>query len=138
MLAERNRREQLIAESERAAQAEVDARAGVQRATAGMSEADSARDRLTNAHRAAVRALDERREEERRITALIERRRAAPDDGVGGDGSIGAPSWRRSWPPSAGCSSACERERAERAQRLERVRAGVAARHASWCRRWRA
>ena len=67
--------------SERAAQAELDARAGVERATAAMSEADSARDRLTNAHRAAVRALDELREEQRRIGALIERRRAAPDDG---------------------------------------------------------
>ena len=55
VLAERNRREQLVAESARAAQAEVDARAGVERASAGMSEADSARDRLTNAHRMAVR-----------------------------------------------------------------------------------
>jgi chromosome segregation protein len=123
VLAERNRREQLIAESERAAQAEVDARAGVQRATAGMSEADSARDRQTNAHRAAVRALDERREEERRITALIERRRAAPDDGpeAGRRAQLAAElaAERR-------MLERAERERAERAQRLERVRAGVA------------
>ncbi len=78
---------------------------------------------LTNAHRAAVRALDERREEERRITALIERRRAAPDDGVGGDGPAVAPSWRPSWRPSAGCSSVRSASGPSAPQRLERVRA---------------
>jgi chromosome segregation protein len=125
VLAERNRREQLIAESERAAQAEVDARAGVQRATGGMSEADSARDRLTNAHRAAVRALDELREEERRITALIARRRAAPDDGVGGDGVDRRAQLAAELAAERRMVERVERERAQRAQRLERVRAGV-------------
>jgi chromosome segregation protein len=122
VLAERNRREQLITESERAAQAEVDARAGVQRATAGMSEADSARDRLTNAHRAAVRSLDELREEERRITALIERRRSAPDDGpdAGRRAQLAA-----ELAAEHRMLQRMERERAERAQRLKRVRAGV-------------
>ena len=122
VLAERNRREQLVAESERAAQAELDARAGVERATAGMSQADSARDRLTNAHRAAVRTLDERREEERRLAALIERRRAAPDDGpeAGRRAQLAAElaAERR-------MLERAERERAQRAQRLERVRVGV-------------
>ena len=126
VLAERNRREQLIAESEHAAQAEVDARAGVQRATAGMSEADSARDRLTNAHRAAVRALDERREEQRRISALIERRRAAPDDGVGGDGFDRRAQLASELAAERRMLERVERERSERAKRLERVRAGVA------------
>ncbi len=123
VLAERNRREKLIAESERAAQAEVEARAGAQRATAGMSEADSSRDRLTNAHRAAVRTLDELREEERRLGALIERRRAAPDDGpqAGRRAQLTAElaAERR-------MLERAERERAERTQRLERVRAGIA------------
>ncbi len=126
VLAERNRREQLIAESERAAQAEVDARAVVQRATAGMAEADSARDRLTSAHRAAVRTLDERREEERRITALIERRRAAPHDGVGGDGVDRRAQLAAELAAERRMLERVERERAERAQRLDRVRAGVA------------
>ena len=125
VLAERNRREQLVAESERAAQAEVEARAGVQRATAGMSEADSARDRLTNTHRAAVRALDELREEERRITALIARRRAAPDDGVGGDGVDRRAQLAAELAAERRMVERVERERAQRAQRLERVRAGV-------------
>ncbi len=125
VLAERNRREQLIAESERAAQAEVDARAGVQRATAGMSDADSVRDKLTNSHRAAVRALDERREEERRITALIGRRRAAPDDGVGGDGVDRRAQLAAELAAELRMLERVERERAQRAQRLERVRAGL-------------
>ncbi|HTU95444.1 MAG TPA: AAA family ATPase [Solirubrobacteraceae bacterium] len=123
VLAERNRREQLVGESERAAQAEVNARAGVERATAGMSQADSARDRLTNAHRAAVRTLDELREEERRLTALIERRRAAPDDGpeAGRRAQLAAEltAERR-------MLERAERERAQRAQRLQGVRAGIA------------
>ncbi|HEX3691518.1 MAG TPA: AAA family ATPase [Solirubrobacteraceae bacterium] len=123
VLAERNRREQLIAGSERAAQVEVEARAAVERATAGMSAADSARDRLTNAHRATVRALDEVREEHRRVAALIERRRSAPDDGpdAGRRSQLAAElaAERR-------MLERVERERAERAQRLERVQAGVA------------
>jgi chromosome segregation protein len=126
VLAERNRREQLIAESERAAQAEVDARAGVERATAGMSQADSARDRLTNAHRAAVRTLDERREVERRLAALIERRRAAPDDGVGGDGVERRAQLAAELAAERRMLERVERDRAQRAQRLERVRAGIA------------
>jgi chromosome segregation protein len=126
VLAERNRREQLIAESERAAQAELDARAEVERATGGMSQADSARDRLTNAHRAAVRALDELREEERRIGALMERRRAAPDDGVGGDGVDRRAQLAAELAAERRMLERVERERAERAKRLERVREGVA------------
>jgi chromosome segregation protein len=126
VLAERNRREQLIAESERAAQAEVEARAGTERATAGMSEADSARDRLTNAHRAAVRALDELREEERRLRALIDRRRAAPHDGVGGDGFDRRTQLAAELAAERRMLDRAERDRVARAQRLERVRAGIA------------
>ncbi len=123
VLAERNRRDQLVSESARAAQAELDARAGVERATAAMSESDSVRDRLTNAHRAAVRTLDELREEQGRIGALIERRRAAPDDGpqAGRRSQLAAElaAERR-------MLERAERERAERARRTERVRAGLA------------
>jgi chromosome segregation protein len=122
VLAERNRREQLMRASERAAQAEVDARAALQRAAAAMSEADSLRDRLTNAHRAAVRALDEAAEEHRRIGALIEHRRAAPDDGpdAGRRSELGAQlvAERR-------MLERAERERTERTRRLERVRTAI-------------
>ncbi|HET8980956.1 MAG TPA: AAA family ATPase [Solirubrobacteraceae bacterium] len=123
VLAERNRREQLVAESERAAQAEVNARAAQERAARAMSEADSQRDRMTNAHRVAVRALDEAREEQRRIEALITRRRNAPDDGpdAGRRSQLAAElaAERR-------MLERAERERAERERRLERLRAGLA------------
>jgi chromosome segregation protein len=126
VLAERNRREQLVVESERAAQAELDAKAGVERATAAMSQVDSARDKLTGAHRAAVRTLDELREQERRITALIDRRRTAPDDGVGGDGVDRRAQLAAELAAERRMLERAERERAARAQRLERVRAGAA------------
>ena len=90
ILAERNRRQALIADSERAAQAEVSARDDVQRAAAEAGAAEAGRERATSEHRAAVRALDEAGEEHRRIAALIERRRAAPDDGWVGANSAGA------------------------------------------------
>ncbi len=123
VLAERNRREQLVGESERAAQAELDARAGVERAGAAMSQADSARDRLINAHRAAVRALDELREEQRRLGAQIERRRTAPDDGpeAGRRAQLAA-----ELAAERKMLERVERERAERTRRLERVRVGLA------------
>jgi chromosome segregation protein len=123
VLAERNRREQLVRASEVAAQGEVDARAAAQAAAAAVSQADSLRDRLTNAHRAAVRALDEAGEEQRRLAALIERRRNAPDDGpdAGRRSQLAAElnAERR-------MLDRAERERAERDRRLERLRASVA------------
>ena len=85
VLAQRNRRQQLVAESERAAQSELDARGAVDRAAAAAAAADAERERLVGAHRAAVRTHDEAVEERRRVAAQIERRRAAPDEGPGAD-----------------------------------------------------
>ncbi len=123
VLAERNRREQLVRASEHSAQAEIDARAAAQRAATVASEADATRDRLTTVHRAAVRALDEAGEEQRRIAALIERRRSAPDDGpdAGRRSQLAAElaAERR-------MLERAERERDERERRLERLRASVA------------
>ena len=78
VLAQRNRRQQLVSESERAAQSELDARGAVDRAAAAAAAADAERERLVGAHRAAVRTHDEAVEERRRVAAQIERRRAAP------------------------------------------------------------
>jgi chromosome segregation protein len=124
ILAERNRRNALVAESERAAQAELRAGDSVQRVGAESGAAETARERATNQHRAAVRALDESGEERRRIAALIERRRAAPDDGPNAG--------RRSQltaelAAERGMLQRAERERAERAARLERLSAAAAA-----------
>ncbi len=84
VLAERNRREGLLRESERAAQAEVDARAALERAQGEVGRLDAERESMIGAHRAAVRERDEAAEEERRTAASIERRRRGPDEGLPG------------------------------------------------------
>jgi chromosome segregation protein len=81
VLAERNRREQLIAASERAAQAELAAVDLLERATAEYARLEAERARMLEAHREAVRARDEAVEDERRRAEAIERRRAAPLEG---------------------------------------------------------
>jgi chromosome segregation protein len=81
VLAERNRREQLIAASEAAARAEVTAAAGLERATADSARVESDSERAVQAHRLAIRNRDEAAEERRRIESMIEHRRAAPDEG---------------------------------------------------------
>ncbi len=123
VLAERNRREQLLRSSETAAQAELDAHAALERAGADAAAAESAREEQTGAHRAAVRGLDEAREEQRRIAALIERRRAAPDDGpnAGRRSQLSAELAAERQMLARG-----QRERAELAARTERVQAAIA------------
>ncbi|MGI8712232.1 MAG: AAA family ATPase, partial [Solirubrobacteraceae bacterium] len=123
ILAERNRRVQLVAASERAAQAEVRARDAVQRATADASGAEATRERCTSEHRAAVRALDEGTEERRRIAALIERRRTAPDEGrnAGRRSQLTA-----ELAAEEGMLTRAQRERQERTGRLQRLRGAVA------------
>jgi chromosome segregation protein len=123
VLSERNRREQLVAASEAAVQGELDAQAGGERAGAAAADADTARDELLRAQRAAVTGLDEATEQQRRIAVQIERRRTAPDDG-----------------PNAGRRSQLtaelaaerqmldrrERERAEQAARIQRLETAIA------------
>jgi chromosome segregation protein len=81
VLAERNRRETLIRASEAAVQAEVQARAALERLTEEIAQADAHCAREIDAHRAAVNQRDEAAEGQRRLQATIERRRNAPDDG---------------------------------------------------------
>ncbi len=120
VLAERNRRETLVRASEAAVQAEVQARGRLERATEALSAADAEFGRATDAHRAAVNQRDEVAERERRLGAMIERRRSAPDDG---------PQAGRRMQVQAELSAArgerarAERERAERQARIERLKA---------------
>jgi chromosome segregation protein len=81
VLAERNRREALVAQVEEAARAEQAALAAVDGATGRVQAADAARDDADRAARAAARARDEAREAERHAGHLIEQRRRAPDEG---------------------------------------------------------
>ena len=123
VLAERNRRDELIAATEAAAQAEQSVRAQVQDAAADASRLDAGLQDAITAHRSAAVQRDEAAEQTRRLVATIERRRSAPDEG-----------------PSAGRRALlhaeltaerarverAERDRAERTQQLERLRAGIA------------
>jgi len=122
VLAERNRREQLIRASEQAVQAEVAAGAELERAAAAVTEADGEREQALGADRTAVRARDEAAEEERRLGRQIAARRAAPDDGPGGDRrtQIAAElsAERR-------MAERAERERAERGRRIARLRGQI-------------
>lgn len=81
VLAERNRRDELIAASEAAVQAEHNVRGVLETAAAKARELDGERERAIAAHRAATNARDEAAEQQRRLAATINRRRSAPDEG---------------------------------------------------------
>ena len=81
VLAERNRRDGLLAEVERAARAEQAALAKVEEAPRAVQGADATRDEADRAARAAAGARDEAAEAERHTGWLIEQRRSAPDEG---------------------------------------------------------
>ncbi len=80
VLAERNRRDALVAEAERAAQDEHRARLAVEAAAAASTIADGARDEAEGGARAAGRAHADAAEAERQIVRTGELRRRAPDD----------------------------------------------------------
>jgi chromosome segregation protein len=106
VLAERNRRDALIAQVEQAARAEQAALAEVEEASAGVHAADAARDEADRTARAAARARDEALEAERHAGHLIEQRRKSPDEGP--------VATRRA---QIGAALAAERRLAERAER---------------------
>jgi chromosome segregation protein len=122
VLEQRNRRETLIRGSEAAAQAELEAKQGLERLGRTVAQAETEAARLIDAHRSALNQRDEAAERERRLEAMIERRRAAPDEG---------PNAGRRMQIAAELAAAraerdrAERERAERRDRLERLRAAV-------------
>jgi chromosome segregation protein len=111
VLSERNRRDSLVAEVERAAQAEQAALAKVEEASRAVEAADAARDEADRAARAAARERDEAAEAERHTGWVIEQRRTAPDEGPAAE--------RRAQLESALASERRLIERAER-ERVER------------------
>ena len=111
LLAERNRRDELVQASERAVQAERAALAEAERASEAVSAADSARDDADRAAREATRARDEAGEAVRHAGWLIEQRRRSPDEGP--------TATRRA---QLGAALAAERRLAERAERERRDR----------------
>jgi chromosome segregation protein len=123
VLAERNRRDELIAASESAVQTEHAARAEVEAAAARAAELDVAREQAITAHRTAVDSFDEAVEEQRRLVAAIARRRTAPDEGPGADrraqiqAQLGAERARM---------ERADRERTERDRQIRRLTAEIA------------
>ena len=123
VLAERNRREALVAEVERAAQAEQAAKATLEDAEARVTEADGAREEADRAARAAARAHADAAEAARHARSRIEERRRAPDEG---------PTATRRAQIAAALGAErrllerAEREREDRRRRLETERARLA------------
>ena len=118
ILAERNRRDELVSATEAAAQSEQAAQQALEGAAETAARAGSDREAAVEAHRAAVRAQDEAAEEVRRITAQIERRRQAPDEGehAGRRAQLTA-----QLAAERATTERVERERAERGTRIQRV-----------------
>jgi chromosome segregation protein len=120
VLAKRNERELLIAASDTAVQAEHAARKAAEGELERTRVADSAREDADKGLREAERSRTEAVEEQRRLTWLIEQRRAAPEQGPLAvrraqlEGELAAE--RRQVERVA-------RERAERLRRLEGLRA---------------
>jgi chromosome segregation protein len=124
VLAERNRRDRLIAQSQEAIQAEQAALAASERAGETVAAADTAREEADRAARQADRERSAAAEELRRAGWLIEQRRKAPQEGAGAvrraqvEGELAAE--RRT-------AERATRERAERGRRLTFLRAQHAA-----------
>jgi len=115
VLAERNRRNELLGGVERAAQAEQAALARLETAAQAVSRADAARDEAERSARAAARARDEAAEGERHARWLMDERRRTPDEGPDAE--------RRAQIQAAlgterRLAERAERERTERARRI--------------------
>ena len=127
VLAERNRREDLIAASEQAVRAEQLARRGCEGAEQAVATADAARERAERALRDASHAVAVAEERARQAVWRVEQRRAAPQEGAAAvrraqlEGELAAE--RRA-------AERAERERSERALRMERLRRRLAAERA--------
>ena len=124
VLEQRNRRDELVAASERAAAAEAEAATAAETARCTVTEAYGAREQAEAAVRAAVRDLDEASEAVRRAEWVIERRREAPDEGPAAVRQAELTAELRA---ERRLAEQAARERAERARRIEWLRGRVAA-----------
>ncbi|HUB75544.1 MAG TPA: hypothetical protein VL977_00740, partial [Solirubrobacteraceae bacterium] len=122
VLAERNRREQLIGASEQAAGAEQLAKRELEAAGVRLAGFDREREQAIAGHRQAVRGRDEAAEERRRLLEAIARRREAPDEGP-------AAARRAQLQAELAAERAqverAARERAQRLARLDQLRAAI-------------
>jgi len=122
VLEHRNRRAALVAGSAEALRAEVEARAGVQRAAEAVAAADAARDEAETARRGALRDLEGSTEALRRVEWLMERRRETPDEGPDAVRRAQVAAELRA---ERSMAQAAVRERREREDRVRRLRARI-------------
>ncbi|HEY7620824.1 MAG TPA: AAA family ATPase [Solirubrobacteraceae bacterium] len=122
VLAERNRRDTLIAESERAVQAEHGALAAVEAAVAAVQAADATRDQADRALRDADRARAVATEEEHRAAWLIDERRKAPEQG---QAAVRRAQLQGELAAERRVAERAARERAERVERIARLQAAL-------------
>src|SRR5215208_6554203 len=122
VLEERRRRDELIAESERAVGEEADAGRVAEQAAESIARADAARDEADAAHRRAARDVAEAAEAVSRTEWVIARRREAPDEGPG---AVRRAELIADLRAERRLSERIEAERAERARSLQRVRLGI-------------
>ena len=122
VLAERNRRDALVGESERAVKAELSALAAVETAAQATAAAEASHEDAERVRREADRAHAAAVEDERRAAWLIDERRSAPEQGASAvrraqlGGELAAE--RR-------VAERAARERAERAATIERLRGAI-------------
>jgi chromosome segregation protein len=122
VLEERRRRDELVAQSEQAAQEEHSARADAERAAEAVGRADAAREEAEVALRRAGREVAEAAEAVSRADWIIARRREAPDEGPG---AVRRAELHAALRAERRMAERIERERAERTRSLERLRTGI-------------
>jgi chromosome segregation protein len=120
VLAERNRREDLLRHSERAASEERLTQIELERATAELAELERASQQALAQQRAAQRESDEAAEHRRRLELAIDRCRAAPDEEPG---AARRAQLRAELLAAQTAHERAERERADRAAAIERCQA---------------
>ncbi len=124
VLAQRNRREELVGATELAAQEEVSARSAREQAAEELARREIERDSALAAYRAGLRARDEASEREREFAAAIDRRRegaaSVPAEGRQAELTAQLEAHRREMERFA-------RERAQRSALLGRLEASLAA-----------
>ena len=122
VLEERNRREQLVAASERAAAVEAGARAAAESAVGAVAAADGGREEADVALRRALRDEQGAAETVERTEWLIARRRQAPDEGPD---AVRAAELTAEVRAERRQAEQAERERRERASSADRLREGI-------------
>jgi chromosome segregation protein len=127
VLAERNRREELIAASETAVRAEQVARNACEAAEQEVAAAEAVRERAERALREVSHGLAVAEEEARRAAWRIEQRRGAPQEGAA---AVRRAQLQGELAAERRAAERAERERAERVARVQRLRRRLAAEQA--------